>query len=96
MNNNNFNNNQAAAPEAVKTTVEKLADKVSLVLKKHHELTEKNELQRNEIAELKATLEAKNKEIEEKNKNIESLKEDSELKEMELEEIASKIESILG
>jgi len=89
MSNNNFNNNQAQASTAVKTTVEKLAEKVSLVLKKHHELTGDNEVQRNEIAELKATLEAKNKEIE-------TLKEENEMKEMEIEEIVSKIESILG
>jgi chromosome segregation ATPase len=94
---NNFNkpnSNQPAA--AVKPIVEKLADKVSLVLKKHHELTGDNEVQRNEIAELKATLEAKNKEIEEKNKTIETLKEENEMKEMEIEEIVSKIENILG
>ena len=83
------NNNQVQKAAVVKTTVEKLSDKVSLVLKKHHELTGDNEVQRNEIAELKATLEAKNKEIE-------TLKEENEMKEMEIEEIVSKIESILG
>jgi len=97
------NNNQVQKAAVVKTTVEKLSDKVSLVLKKHHELTGDNEVQRNEIAELKATLEARNKEIEAKNneietknKNIETLKEENEMKEMEIEEIVSKIESILG
>jgi chromosome segregation ATPase len=83
------NNNQQKVQTSSKTTVEKLADKVSLVLKKHHDLTGDNEVQRNEIAELKATLEAKNKEIE-------ALKEENEMKEMEIEEIVSKIESILG
>jgi len=96
MHNNHNNQNQNQASSVEKPIVEKLAEKVSLVLKKHHELTGDNEVLRNEIAELKATIEAKNREIEEKNKKIESLKEDSELKEMELEEIASKIESILG
>jgi len=85
----NNHNNQAQAQTASKTIVEKLGDKVSLVLKKHHELTGQNEVQRNEIAELKATVAAKNAEIE-------KLKEQNEMKELEIEEIVSKIENILG
>ena len=80
-------NNQTTTTE--KTTVEKLADKVSLAVEKYNEVTAKNATLTEELAAAKAEIEAKNREIDD-------LTEQNEMKELEIEEIVSKIESILG
>jgi chromosome segregation ATPase len=82
-----INNNQTNNTE--KSTVEKLADKVSLAVEKYNEVTAKNATLTEELAAAKAKIEAKDKEILE-------LTEQNEMKELEIEEIVSKIESILG
>ena len=82
-------NQNTQTPVTEKTTVEKLGDKVSLAVAKYNDLTAKNTTLTEELAAAKAEIEAKNKEINE-------LTEQNEMKDLEIEEIVSKIESILG
>jgi len=71
------------------TTLEKLSDKVSLILQQYHSIKGENEVLRTELVTLKAENEIKNQEIE-------KLTEQNTIKDLEIEEIVSKIESIIG
>ena len=71
------------------TTLEKLSEKVSEILKHYNTLKSENEVMRNELVTLKAEKEIKNQEIE-------RLSEENAMKDLEIEEIVSQIESILG
>lgn len=71
------------------TTLEKLSDKVSEILRQYHSLKSENEALRIEVVTLKAEKEVKDQEIE-------GLTEENILKDIEIEEIVNKIESILG
>lgn len=71
------------------TNLDKLNDKVSLILQNYNALKEENKNFRTEIVTLKAENEAKNFEIE-------KLTEANVIKDLEIEEIVEKIESILG
>lgn len=71
------------------TTLEKLSEKVSEILRQHNALKSENELMRNELMTLKAQKEVKDQEIE-------RLSEENTMKDLEIEEIVNKIESILG
>ncbi len=71
------------------TTLEKLGDKVSQVLEQYHSLKDDNEALRNEIVTLKSSLELKNQELN-------RLSDDNAMKDLEIEDIVSKIESILN
>lgn len=71
------------------TTLEKLNEKISQMLQKHHELQNENEMMRNEIVTLKSEKEISNQEIE-------RLTDENVMKDLEIEEIVTKIESILG
>ncbi len=79
--------NQALTP--AQSIVEKLSDKVSLVATKYSTLKDENSALNDEVTTLNATIELKNKEIAE-------LKEQNEMKELEMEDIISRVESILG
>jgi len=71
------------------TTLEKLDEKVSQVLRKYHELKSENETIRNELITLKAQKQIQVQELE-------KLTEQNTMKDLEIEEIVSKIESMLG
>lgn len=71
------------------TTVEKLGSKVSLFLEKYHALQGENEMLRNELASAK-------EQISGKDNYINQLQEENGMKDLEIEEIVTKIESILG
>ncbi|MDF1879502.1 hypothetical protein JHD46_07610 [Sulfurimonas sp. SAG-AH-194-C20] len=71
------------------TTLEKLDEKVSQILKGYNNLKSENEMIRNELITLKAEREIKDQEIE-------KLSEQNNMKDLEIEEIVNKIESILG
>ena len=71
------------------TTLEKLDEKVSQILKKYNDLKNENEMIRNELITLKGERAIKNQEIE-------KLSEENAMKDLEIEEIVSKIESMLG
>ncbi len=71
------------------TTLEKLSDKVSEIVRQYHSLKSENEALRMEVVTLKAEKEVKDQ-------AIEGLTEENILKDIEIEEIVSKIESILG
>ncbi len=71
------------------TIIERLDDKVSQILKKYDELKSVNDTLRTEIVTLKSESELKNAEIA-------RLTDDNAMKELEIEDIMSKIESILG
>lgn len=71
------------------TNIEKLNTKVTEIVQKYHSLKSENDMLRSELVTLKAELEIKNQEIE-------NLTEQNIQKDIEIEEIANKIESILG
>ena len=71
------------------TTLERLDDKVSQILSQYNELKNLNETLRTEIVTLKSESELKDSEIA-------RLTDDNAMKELEIEDIVSKIESILG
>jgi len=71
------------------TTLEKLSEKVSEILRHHEALKSENELLRNELITLKAEKEIKDQEIQ-------RLSQENANKDLEIEEIVTKIESILG
>ncbi|CAI6149744.1 MAG: hypothetical protein SPLUMA2_SPLUMAMAG2_00799 [uncultured Sulfurimonas sp.] len=71
------------------TTLEKLDEKVSEVLKQYHVLKSENETIRNELITLKAQREIQDQEID-------KLTDENTMKDLEIEEIVNKIESILG
>ncbi len=71
------------------TTLEKLDEKVSQILRKYHELKSENETIRNELITLKAQKAIQVQELE-------KLSEQNTMKDLEIEEIVSKIESMLG
>lgn len=71
------------------TTIEKLNDKVTQILQSYNTIKNENESMRNELMNLKAQSEIQNQEIE-------KLNDDIAMKDLEIEEIVSKIESILG
>ena len=71
------------------TTLEKLNEKVSAILKHYHTLKGENELLRTEIVTLRAQGEVKNQELE-------KLIQQNVQKDLEIEEIVDKIESIMG
>ncbi|HIC12659.1 MAG TPA: hypothetical protein EYO75_04690 [Sulfurimonas sp.] len=71
------------------TTLEKLDEKVSEVLKQYHVLKSENETIRNELITLKAQREIQDQEID-------KLRDENTMKDLEIEEIVNKIESILG
>jgi len=79
--------NQTMTP--AQSIVDKLSDKVSQVATKYSTLKDENSTLTEAITTLNATLELKNKEIAE-------LKEQNEMKELEMEDIISRVESILG
>jgi len=72
-----------------KTTLEKLYESVSQVVNKYNALKSENEMIRNELITLKAECTIKTQKIEE-------LTDQNAMKDLEIEEIANKIESILG
>jgi chromosome segregation ATPase len=71
------------------TTLEKLDEKVSEVLKQYHVLKSENETIRTELITLKAQREIQDQEID-------KLRDENTMKDLEIEEIVNKIESILG
>ena len=71
------------------TVLERLSDKVSQVLQQYNSLQGENEMLRTEIVTLKAEREMKDQELA-------RLSDDNTMKDLEIEEIMSKIESILG
>jgi len=71
------------------TTLEKLDEKVSDILKQYHELKSENEAIRNELITVKEQREIQDQEID-------KLTEENIMKDLEIEEIVNKIESILG
>jgi len=71
------------------TVIEKLDQKIDQVLQKCQNLSNENEVLRNEVVRLKAEKELKDAEIE-------KLMDENSMKELEIEEIVSKVESILG
>jgi chromosome segregation ATPase len=72
-----------------KTTIEKLDEKVTTILQNYNQLKNENEAMRMELTTLKA-------EVELKNQQISKLEDENTMKELEVEEIVSKIEGILG
>jgi len=72
-----------------KSTIERLGDKVSQILQEYNSLKSDNETLRNEIVTLKAQSDIKDQEIS-------KLSDDNAMKDLEIEEIVSKIESILS
>jgi len=71
------------------SNIEKLNTKVTEILQQYHSLKSENEMLRSELSVVKAEQEIKNQEIE-------NLVEQNIQKDIEIEEIANKIESILG
>ena len=71
------------------TTLDTLNEKVLQLLQQFNNLKSENEAMRNEIVTLKGEREIKNQELD-------KLAELNRLKDIEIEEIVSKIESILG
>ena len=71
------------------TNLEKLNVKVSEVLQQYHSLKAENEMLRSELVSIKAEQELKNQEIE-------RLVQQNAKKDLEIDEIANKIESIIG
>ncbi len=71
------------------SSLDKLNEKVSQLLQGYNTLKTENELMRNELMTLKANCELKNQEID-------KLTEENTMKDLEIEEIVTKIESILG
>lgn len=71
------------------TTLEKLDEKITEVLKHYQELKNENETMRNELITLKAQREIQDQEID-------KLSDENTMKDLEIEEIVNKIESILG
>lgn len=69
--------------------LDKLDEKVSQILERHNSLKGENETIRNELITLKAQCELKDVEID-------KLSEANAMKDLEIEEIVSKIENILG
>jgi len=74
---------------ANQTTLEKLDEKVSNILEKYNSLKSKNEVLQAELASLKIEKELKDQQIL-------KLEDDNTMKELEIEEIVSKIEGIIG
>ncbi len=74
---------------ANQTTLEKLDEKVSSILQKYNTLKNENATLQTEVATLKAEKELKDQQIL-------KLEDDNTMKELEIEEIVSKIEGILG
>ncbi len=74
---------------ANQTTLEKLDEKVSSILQKYNTLKNENVTLQTEVATLKAEKELKDQQIL-------KLEDDNTMKELEIEEIVSKIEGILG
>jgi len=74
---------------ANQTTLEKLDEKVSNILEKYNSLKSKNESLMAELSALKVEKELKDQQIL-------KLEDDNTMKELEIEEIVSKIEGILG
>ncbi len=70
------------------TNLEKLSEKISTILHKYNELKNENELLRNELVTLKAEREIASQEIE-------KLSEINAMKDLEIDEIVTKIESML-
>ena len=71
------------------TSLERLSEKISQIVRSQDSLKGENEAIRNELITLKAEKEIKDQEIE-------KLIEQNAKKDLEIEEIVSKIESILG
>ena len=71
------------------TTLQRLNEKVSAIMKQFHYLKAENETLRNEVVTLKAQSEVKNQEIE-------KLNELNTMKDLEIEEIVDKIESMMA
>ena len=71
------------------TNLEKLNKKVIEILQQYNSLKSENELLRNEVVSLKTKQEIIDKELE-------KLLEENSQKDIEIEQIANKIESILG
>ncbi|PHS56209.1 MAG: hypothetical protein COB17_10065 [Sulfurimonas sp.] len=71
------------------TSLEILSEKVSQILQQYHSLKDENEALRIDIVSIKSESEIKNQEIE-------KLRDLNTQKDIEIEEIVSKIESILG
>jgi chromosome segregation ATPase len=71
------------------TNIEKLNAKVTEILQHYNSLKSENESMRNELVSLKAEKELKDQEIQ-------KLIEQNAQKDIEIDEIANKIESILG
>jgi chromosome segregation ATPase len=71
------------------TSLQRLSEKISQIVKNQDSLKSENEVIRNELVTLKAEKEIKDQEIE-------KLIEQNAKKDLEIEEIVSKIESILG
>ncbi len=69
--------------------LDRLGEKVSLILQQYHELQGENELLSNEVVVLREQNEAYASQVEQ-------LEDDIAVKELEIEEIVNKIESILG
>jgi len=74
---------------ANQTTLEKLDEKVSNILEKYNSLKNKNESLQSELSALKIEKELKDQQIL-------KLEDDNTMKELEIEEIVSKIEGIIG
>jgi len=83
---NQYEGKESMEPQ---TVLEKLDQKIDLLLQKCANLQQENDVMRSEIAALKVDKELKETEIE-------KLTEENTLKDMEIEEIVNKIESILG
>lgn len=73
----------------MQSSVEKLSEKVNQILQQHHSLQGENEMLRTEITALKETLAHSDNEIK-------RLQDENSMKDLEIEEVVSKIESILG
>jgi len=71
------------------TTLERLGDKVTQILQQYENAKSENETLRNEVITLKAEKEARDQEIV-------RLSDDNAMKDLEIEEIVTKIENILG
>jgi len=71
------------------TNIEKLGEKVSLMLEEYYSLKNENETLTNEVVTLKSENEIKEQEIA-------RLADENAMKDLEIEEIVTKIENILG
>ena len=76
--------------------VEKLSDKVSQVAVKYSTLQGENETLNQTVASKNDEIKALQDEIALKNQEIAELQEQNEMKELEMEDIVSRVESILG